>query len=57
MTATQRDAPRTDRPFMDRWPWSDIGRKSESPRYSEPSTNPFRLPIAPQHVLRRACRA
>jgi hypothetical protein len=45
---TQRDTPQTEHPVVDRWPAKDIGRKTQSPRYGEPSTNPF--PVSPQQI-------
>lgn len=44
-TVTDRKTPQTEHPVTDRWPESDIGRKTESPRYSEQTTPAF--PVSP----------
>lgn len=45
---TDTKTPQTENPVTDRWPESDIGRKTESPRLSEPSTNPY--DVSPRQI-------
>ena len=45
MTVTDRKPSQTEHPVTDRWPAPDIGRKTESPRYSEKTTPAF--PVSP----------
>jgi hypothetical protein len=45
---TDTKTPQTKNPVTDRWPASEIGRKTESPRFGEPSTNPY--PVSPSQI-------